>query len=165
MKVKWPSKDTERKLPEDLEPLGKMLVRGTYKQIAHASWKNPSIRKELTELMARDIDKEVSQLCSKKEPSCLRKTDKNSMLSFTMEKLSGEIRGRAPLFHFLLSAACINPRSKAKKDSESKDFGSVAMAAAICLRNRSRYMIAVQLLLTIFLYHSNWLVRVLNLFE
>ena len=134
VKVKWPSKDTERKLPEDLEPLRKMLVRGTYKQIAHASWKNPSIRKELTELMARDIDKEVSQLCSKKERSCLRKTDKNSMLSFTMEKLSGEIRERAPLLHFLLSAACINPRSKAKKDSDRKDFGSVAMAAAVCSR-------------------------------
>lgn len=38
IKVKWPSKDTERKLPEGLESLGKMLARGTYKQIAHAAW-------------------------------------------------------------------------------------------------------------------------------
>ena len=29
IKVKWPSKDAERKLPEDLESLGKMLARGT----------------------------------------------------------------------------------------------------------------------------------------
>ena len=33
-----------------------------------------------------------------------------------------------------------------------------AMAAAICLRNRSKNMIAVQLIVTIFLYHNNWLV-------
>ena len=35
IKVNWPSKpNRERKLPEDLESLGKMLARGTYKQIA-----------------------------------------------------------------------------------------------------------------------------------
>ena len=38
IKVTWPSKDAERKLPEDLESLGKMLARGTYKQIANAAW-------------------------------------------------------------------------------------------------------------------------------
>ena len=45
VRVQWPSKDTERKLPDDLESLGKMLVRGTYKQIANATCKNPHIRK------------------------------------------------------------------------------------------------------------------------
>ena len=74
VKVKWPSKpDKERKLPECLESLGKMLVRGTYKQIASAAWKNDAIRQELIELMARDVDKECTQLCSKKDTCCLRK--------------------------------------------------------------------------------------------
>ena len=68
IKVKWPSKDTERKLPEGLESLGKMLARGTFKQIAHAAWKNPPIRSELVELMAKEVEKETSHLCSKKEP-------------------------------------------------------------------------------------------------
>ena len=55
VKVKWLSKpDKERKLPESLESLGKMLVRGTYKQIANAAWKNDAIRQELIELMARN---------------------------------------------------------------------------------------------------------------
>jgi hypothetical protein len=63
VKIKWPSKDRERKLPEDLEYLGKMLARGTYKQIATAAWKNASIKKELTELMACDIGKECNKLC------------------------------------------------------------------------------------------------------
>lgn len=159
VRVQWPSKPTERKLTQDLESLGKMLVRGTYKQIAHAAWKNSSIKKEMMELMAKEIERETSHLCSKKDPSCLRKTDKESMSAFTMENASHEIKERAPLFHLLLSAACINSKSKSKKERNTH-FGAVAMAAAICLRNRSKYMIAAQLLLTIFLYHSNWLVRV-----
>ena len=135
-----------------------MLARGTYKQIAHAAWKNPSIRSELVELMAKEVEKETSHLCSKKEPSCLRKTDKENMLSFSMEKVAVEIKDRAPLFHSLLSAACISSRSRAKTEAKNSHYGAVAMATAICLKNRSRYMIAAQLLITIFLYHSNWLV-------
>ncbi|XP_028404057.1 uncharacterized protein LOC114526731 isoform X1 [Dendronephthya gigantea] len=77
------------------------------------------------------------------------------MLSFSMENLSNEIKDRAPLFHSVLAAASINKRSKSTKDKP--DFAAVAMAASICLKNRSRYMTAVQLLLTIFLYHSNWM--------
>ena len=162
IKVKWPSNDAERKLPNDLESLRKMLLRGTYKQIAHAAWKNPYIKSNLTELMLKDVEKEATQLCSRKNPSCLRTTDKQSMLSFSMEKVSDEIKERAPLLHSVLSAASINSRSKATK--EPSHFAAIAMAAAVCLKNRSRYMTAVQLLVTIFLYHSNWMVGcVLNL--
>lgn len=159
VKVKWPSKpDKERKLPESLESLGKMLVRGTYRQIANAAWKNDAIRQELIELMARDVDKECTQLCSKKDPSCLRKTDKESMLSFTMEKVYEELKVKAPLLHCLLAAASTNRRSRSKAPQTEVLHAGTAMAAAICLRNRSKFMSAVQLLITIFLYHSNWLV-------
>ena len=105
-KVKWPSKNKERKLPENFEDLGKMLVRGTYKQIANAAWKNENIKKELTVLIAKDIDNECIQLY----PSCLRKTNKESLLSFTMEKLYDELRERAPVFHSVLSAAGVDPK-------------------------------------------------------
>ena len=114
VRVNWPSKLVERKLPEDFESLGKMLVRGTYKQIAVAAWKNLKLRKEFEVLMAKEINKECSQLCSRKEPSCLRQTGKDSMLSFTMEKFSRELVERAPLFHSLLLAASVNPQSRAK---------------------------------------------------
>lgn len=158
IRVKWPSKDKERKLPEDLESLGKMLARGTYKQISNAVWKNASLKKEITKLLLKDVEKECSQLCSKKNPSCLRKTSKEDMLSFSMETLTVEIKDRAPLLYSLLSAAAVNPKSKAKNPSPQVECGAIGMAAAICLRNRSKFMIAVQLLITDFLYHSNWLV-------
>ena len=148
VRVQWPSKEAKRKLPQDSESPGKMLIRGAYRQITHATWKNSSVQKEITELMRKDIKTEASPLCSKKEPSSLQKTNKESMLYFTMEKASEEI----------------NSKSRAKQECTTH-FGAVAMAAAVCLRNRSKYMNTAELLLTIFLYHSNWLVRVLTFYN
>ena len=114
IRVKWPSKDAERKLPEDFISLGKMLAHRTYKQITNAAWQDKSLKKELTELVQKHIEKECSHLCSKKDPSCLRKTSKDDMLWFSMEKLTMEIQQRALLFHSVLSAAAVNFKSKAK---------------------------------------------------
>ena len=158
--MKWPSKNAQRKLPNDLESLGKMLLRGTYKQIAHAAWTNNHIKSSLIELMIKDVEKEATKLCL--NSSILRTTDKQSMLSFSMEKVSDEIKERAPIFHSVLSAESIYSRSKATK--EKSHFGPIAMAAAVCLKSRSRHMTAVQLLVTVFLYQSNWMVGCLLLF-
>ena len=136
-------------------------MRGTYKQIANAAWKNDAIRQELNELMARDVDKECTQSCSKKDPSCLRKTDKESMLFFTMEKVYGELKVKAPLLHCLLAAASTNRRSRPKHPQTEVLHAGTVMAAALCLHNRSKFMSAVQLLITIFLSHSNWLVSLM----
>ena len=108
--------------------------------------------------MARDVDKECTQLCSKKDLSCLRKTDKESMFSFTMENVYDELKVKAPLFHCLLAAASTNRRSRSKAPQTEVLHAGTAMAAAICLCKRSKFMSAVQLLITIFLYHSNRLV-------
>ena len=133
-----------------------MLFRGTYKQIANAAWTIPAVKEQLMQLAQKEIEKEVSQLCSKKKPSLLRATDKDSMKTFSMEKLHDEIKERVP-FHFCWSTASINRRSRATNITNI-NFAAVATAAAVCLKNRSRYMTAVQLLITIFLYPSNWMV-------
>ena len=61
------------------------------------------------------------------------------MKTFSMEKLHDEIKERAPFFHSCLSTASINRRTKATS-TININFASVAMAAAVCLKNRSRYM-------------------------
>lgn len=55
IKVKWLSKDAERKLPKDLGPLSELLARGTYKHIANAAW-----HQERAELVFKDLEKECS---------------------------------------------------------------------------------------------------------
>lgn len=157
--VKWKSKKASRMLPPDLESIGKMLVRGTYKQIAHATWKNVNLKKHLVELILKEVEKEAIGLCSKKHPSILRMTDKESMLNLSMDSISLELKDRAPLIHSTLSTIAINRNSRASSDK--KHVGPIAMAVAILLKNRSRYMTALQLLVTIFLYHSNWMVSIL----
>lgn len=74
--IEWPSNRMERKVPEKLESLGKMLIRGTYKQIANAAWRSSLSKKELQLIALKEIDKECSAMCSKKEPSCVRSPDK-----------------------------------------------------------------------------------------
>ena len=142
----------DRKVPKQLESLGKMLVRGTYKQIANAAWRSPNLKKELQLLVLKDIDKECTSMCSKKEPSCVRSPDKKKLLNFTFEKFNDKLSSKAPFLHAVLWVSSVNRR----KDSVWQQ--SVGMAAAVLLRNRSQYMNGVQLLLSIFSYHSNWMV-------
>ena len=103
VKVQWPSENRERFLNKDLESLGKMLVRGTYKQIAGASWQNPKLRKELQVLALKDIDKECHELCSRKHPSCLRSPSKEQLQSFSFEKFNNELENRAPFMKAILT--------------------------------------------------------------
>lgn len=163
--VKWPTKDYTRTLPSELDSLAKMLVRGTYKQIANAAWKNASLKRELQLRMMKEIDKECSGLCSKKFPSCLRSPTKEKLLNFSLNLLNDELRERAPITYSMLMAASVNKQSKAqvREVLKGKDFWSpaVGVAAAVCLRNRSKFMNVVQLQMSMFTYHSSWLVSLL----
>ena len=167
VKVKWPSKEAERKLPADLEALGKMLLRGMYKQIANAAWRNTELKKQLQLLVLKETDRECSGLCSKKNSNCLRSPSKVNILKFSIEGLNRELKERAPLTFSMLVATSVNKvfgKAKAKNNEINVDsFWSpaVGMAAAVCLRNRSKFMNAMQLLITIFNYHSGWQVIIL----
>lgn len=77
-----------------------------------------------------------------------------NMLTFTSGKLSGELAERAPTFHSVLVAASANLKSQAKEPTN--EFAEVAIAGDVCLCNRSRYMIAAQLLVTTFCYYTSW---------
>ena len=157
VRISWPSKTVEKKLHPELESLGKMLVRGTFKQIANAAWHSKQIRKHLIVNVLKQIDRECTNICSRKNPSCLRSPSKQKMLDFSFAKENEELQERAPLFYSVLVAGGSNK----KKTEKSSWIPAVGMAASILLRNRSPYMNAVQLMLGIFLYHSNWAVSML----
>ncbi len=147
--AKWPSKTAEQKLPSDLESLGKMLLCGTYKQIAHAAWKNLLLKRELLLIVIKDIDKECSALCSKKIPSCLRSPTKERLLDFSMAKLCKESHKRAPVTFSMLMAASVNKRSKSRFQTVTQvDVWS----AAVCLKNRSKFMNLLELQISMFTY-------------
>ena len=71
VKLQWLNHKKERGLPDDFQSLGKMLVRGTYTQIAKAAWKSAALRKQVQILVLKQIDLQCNGLCSTKQPSCL----------------------------------------------------------------------------------------------
>ena len=61
--IEWPSNSMDRKVPQQLESLSKMLVRCTYKLIANAAWWSPNLKKELQLIVLKEINKECTSMC------------------------------------------------------------------------------------------------------
>jgi hypothetical protein len=156
VEVRWESGTKRRILPADLCSLGKMLCRGTYTQIARAAWRNEKLREQLVLLFLKEIDNECTGMCSLRRPSLLRKTAKEDILKFSLTAYEEELKARMPLFRSVLLAASV--RKNKKKNSDPFWMPAVCMASAICLKNRSAYMTAMQLLNTIFIQHSGLMV-------
>ena len=163
IKVTWTSGTRQRDLPKDLISIGTMLCRGTYKQIANAVMKNQSIRSEVIKLVMKDIDRECTKLCRKGsskhaiKTSILQKTSPEDMLNFSFQSLWNELKETAPLLLNALNVASIRPKKKLKTEDT---IYSACMAAAVCLKNRSPKMTAVQLLITMIIQHSGMMVRI-----
>ena len=78
------------------------------------------------------------------------------MLQFSLGKVEEELELKAPILKAVLKAASV-PKSKEDAD-ESKWLPATTMAAAVLLKNRSPYMTAVQLLITVIIQHSGLMV-------
>ena len=163
--VDWVSGMKTKSLASDLIPLGKSLIKGTYRQIAVAAWKSPGLRRGIIEIVKREINKECCLLCSSKIPSILRKTSKDDLLEFSWKNLANELEEKAPTLQTILKSASFPLNNEAKLieggkecEKEIKWLPATCMAAAVLLKNRSRYMTAVQLLITIIIQHSGLMV-------
>ena len=65
IQIHWPSKLRVKELDKEMSSLGKMLCRGTYKQIARAAWRCKKLQQHFLAEIAREIHKECSELCKK----------------------------------------------------------------------------------------------------
>lgn len=134
--VEYPSKTVNKKLSSDLEPVGKALAHGPPSRIAKAILKSKTLRKEVIAQVLRAVSTEVSQLCSRKNPSLLRKTSKDDLLNFELSKLCDEWKERAPTFYAFLLTCCSTKRTI--HDS----LPSVAVSGSILLKQRNNHMSA-----------------------
>ena len=156
--VQWKSKTASRILPDDLGSIWKMLCRGTYTQVARAAWRCEKVREQIIFLFLKEIDRECSNMCSKKNPSILCKNSKESIVNFSLTKFESELKERTPLLRSVLMAASIRKSSLIRWNLYW--MAAVCMASSICLKNRSPYLTTVQLLNTIFIQHSGLMVRI-----
>ena len=116
--IDWEDRTKRKVLPPELSSLGKMLCRGTKKQIARAAWQCKAIRSDLYAEIVKEIHKESVMMCVKE-----------------------------------------NTKVKKRRDNSNEKWkATITVAAAVCLRNRCRNMIAFQLLIDILNCHSGLMV-------
>ena len=114
------------------------------------------IREHIILLFLEEINRECADMCSKKNPSILRQTNKEDIVNLSLTKLEDELRERTPLLRSVVMAASI--RRSSSERSNLYWMPTVCMASFICLKNRSPHMTVVQLLNTIFIQHSGLMV-------
>ena len=87
VQIQWPSKVRQKLLSKDLSSLGKMLCRGTFKQIARAAWRCKQLQQHFLGEIARQIHDECSAMCKREtkkkvkvqEASCLQKQTRKAV--------------------------------------------------------------------------------------
>lgn len=139
-------------LDKDLESLGKSLARrGSYKQIAAAAFRCHPLKNCLIMKTLDSLAKECNELCSRKKPSLLRKSD---MAEFSLRKLCLEWKERAPLFFgFLMTCAT-------SRDKGHDWLPGVAVAGSVLLKERNVHMNATASLFSVVARQSG--IQVIN---
>ena len=146
LSVQYPSKTFNKTLCGSYQTIGKALAHGVPSQIANAVMKNPTLRNHVIENVLKTLSKEVAALCSKKNPSILRKSGKEDLAKFDLQLLCNEWKERAPLFYSFLMTSAVNKRTK-----ECSWFSSIAIAGSVLLKQRSEKMDATASVLGVLL--------------
>ena len=137
LSVQYPSKKLNRTLHGTYQNVGKAVAHGIPSRIATAVMNCPPVRDHVVEKVMKAVSKEVTGLCSKTNPSLLRKTGKEDLAKFDLENICKEWRERAPVFYSFLLTSAANKYTK-----NCLWFGSVALAGSVLLKQRNREMSA-----------------------
>ncbi|XP_029180546.2 uncharacterized protein LOC114948148 isoform X1 [Acropora millepora] len=154
--VTWPSQTRQRKLKTDLEPLGKSLLHGTWKDIARAAFRVKELRAEMLKLFLKEVAKECTGIVSRKKPSLLRKTSAADMKELSFQKACFELKERSPLFYSVLMTAAIPSGGRKGNAEVEKWLSSVAVAGSVLLKQRCQNMNAVQLMITTLIKYTGF---------
>lgn len=140
--VKYPCGKTIKKKLDgtDFEKLGKAIARGTHVNAIAALFKIKDMRESMIAMLLKALSNECMDLCSKKNPSLLRKNTKPDLENLSMEKICMEWKSRAPLFYSILLTCCT---SNSKNGNNTGWFPSMAVAGSTLLRERNTQLSAL----------------------
>ncbi len=116
----------------------------------------PSNSKRAQKIASKSPAKVKPANSTEVSPSCLRLTKKEDILQFKLENLDIELKEQAPLMRSALMA--MSWRRSKLKDYDVFHAPSICMSAAVCLKNRSTRMTAMQLIISLMLQHSGFVV-------
>ncbi len=156
--VHYPSKEVNKILSQCYLPLGKALADGTPSRIAKAIMNCEQLRKSVIEKVLNVVSLETTDLCSRNNPSLLKKTTKRDLVNFDLCCLCKEWKEKAPVFYSFLLACCESNR----KIAAASWFGSVAIAGSILLKQRDPAMSATGIVMGILLKTRSIELRLFN---
>ena len=137
LSVQYPSKKLNKTLHGSYQNVGKALAHGVPSRIATAVMNCLPVRNHTLANVMKVVSKEVTGLCSKANPSIVRKTGKKDLEKFDIEDVCKEWRERAPVFYSFLLTSAVNKNTK-----NSTWFGSLAVAGSVLLKQRNCEMSA-----------------------
>ena len=147
-----------------LKTLTRSIGRLNYGSIARQAMKVEKIRSKVLTILALTIQKELTEICAKKNLSLFRDAAPDSVKSFSWGALIAELENRAPIFTQVLrgivqvkrrTRVSRTPRKKGKKPSRPSDEAIIGVCAAVMLRHRNVHMNLVQRIISLVLHNGH----------
>lgn len=121
----------------------KYLALGLFSTACKTVMHTPELSKSIKELVIKEMDNELEELCKKKKNSILRQTKAEELLAFKIEKLTQEIERETPLLNQTLQSICCSNNKKRASTTSSADPCVKATIAASILHERCTEMSAM----------------------
>lgn len=144
----------------NLKTLVKSVGRLNYASVARQAMKVTKIRSKVLPILAATIQKELTQMCARKNKSVLRDTTPKSVKSFSWKTLLCELGTHAPIFTQVLRGIMqvkrrIRTTKPRKKSSRPSEEAVVGVCAAIMLRHRNVHMNLLQRIVSLILHNGH----------
>ena len=141
-----------------LKSLAQSIGRLSYSSVARQTMKVDRVRKRVMEIIAADIQKELTRACARRSKSVLRNPTAESLINFTWEKLLSELDTCAPTFmHILRGIVQVKRRERkpVKRSYRPSEKAVLGVCAAIMLKNRNVHMNLLQCIVSLILYNGH----------
>ena len=94
------------------QSVGRQLALGDNAAIASAVLATPDVNEKICQLVSKSTTSEITSLCSKTNPSVLRKSSHEELAEFSWGKVNEELEIRTPRFLQFLKSAIANPSQR-----------------------------------------------------
>ena len=113
MVIQYPNSPNRAvQLRKERQRVGRQLALGDNAVIASAVLATPDVNEKIYQLVSKSITSEITSLCSKTNPSVLRKSSHGELAEFSWGKVNEELEIRTPRFLQFLKSAIANPSQR-----------------------------------------------------
>ena len=121
----------------------KYLSLGLFGTTCKTMMHTPELSNSVKELLVKEMDNELEELCKKRKNSILRQTKAEGVVAFKMEKSIEEIEKETPLLNRILQSLCCSTSNKRASRTSTVDQNVGATIVATILRERCPEMLAL----------------------